>query len=136
MKNLKLLDLSGNKFGDRTLTALSIALARGAAPMITHLQLGHNAISDGGVKAFSAALVGFEGFENLRAATFRETETVSCAVPRLERLMLTHNAIGPRGAEHLAQAAESGAFKVLTCLALSSNPIGDLGFAAIAKVTA
>lgn len=101
MRNLKTVSLSNNKFGDRTLLALSMALARGAAPMITALALDHNAISDAGLKSFSAALVGFEGFDRLRAQSFRERDVVRRALPRLDRLDLSHNAIGPKGAEYL-----------------------------------
>ena len=142
MTNLSVINLSTNKFGDRTLVALAVAFARGAAPLITHLQLGHNAFSDRGVKAFSAALVAFDGFDNLRdellagkAAVEESTRPpVRKALPRLERLMVGHNAIGPRGIEYLARALESGALKALTCLELCGNPIGDAGVATLAKV--
>lgn len=135
MRNLKIIDLSDNKFGDRTLVALSVALARGAAPMVTDLQLGHNAVGDVGLKAFSAALVAFDGFDNLKGELFRQDETtITRALPRLGRLVLAHNAIGAKGIGYLAAAASEGrALQSLTYLALSGNAIGDDGFGAIAE---
>lgn len=135
MRNIRELDLSGNKFSDRTFVALSTALAKGSAPAITHLQLRHNNISDAGVKAFAAALTAFDGFDNLRRELIKPHETTVRALPRLERLSLSHNAIGAKGAEQLARAAEDGALKELASLVLSSNPIGDRGLGAFAEVT-
>ena len=98
------------------------------------LQLGHNQISDAGIKAFSAALTGFDGFDNLRRELIKPNETVVRALPRLERLSLSHNAVGAKGGELLFRAAEDGALKELTSLVLSSNPIGDHGLSALAEV--
>jgi hypothetical protein len=135
MRNLNKIELFGNRLGDRTLVALSSALAKGSTPCITHLQLGHNSIGDAGVKALAGALVGFEGFESLKIQLgLPPQDAISPALPRLEKLLLAHNAIGPAGAEHLAQAAEGGALKVLVCLGLSGNPICDGGVKAIAQV--
>ena len=134
MRNIKELDLSGNKFSDRTLIALSTALAKGVAPAITQLQLGHNNISDAGVKAFAAALTAFDGFDNLRRELIKPNEKTVRALPRLERLSLSHNAVGPKGGGVLFRAAEDGALKELTSLVLSSNPIGDQGLIALAEV--
>lgn len=144
MTNLKLLDLSDNKFGDRTLVAFAEALRQGAAPLLSQLQLAHNAIGDAGMEAFSSALGG-------RRRCVRgglEDWTVG-VLPRLERLDLSYNAIGPAGAGHLAKAAaveveekdEDGrpmsrkvTLQHLTCLVLSGNPIGEEGLVALATV--
>ena len=143
MTNLKLLDFTDNKFGDRTLIALSAALTQGAAPLLSHLHLGHNAISDAGMEAFGEALGG-------RRLTYRggRDEWTNGVLPRLERLDLSHNAIGPKGASHLAKAAQvevgetdedrddetsrKVALQQLTCLVLSDNPIGKEGVEALA----
>ena len=49
MVQLKQLDLFGNRFHDTTMAALAAAFVRGAAPLVTHLLLGRNAISDVGL---------------------------------------------------------------------------------------
>ena len=116
MKQLKTLDLFSNRLHDPSLVALSAAFAAGAAPLLTHLQFGHNAFADEGVKSFASTLV--EG-----------------ALPRLESLSLVHNQIGAAGAEAIAQAAVDGAFASLAILSLSGNPIGDAGVRAIAGAT-
>lgn len=135
MRNLKVINLADNKLGDKTLTALAIALARGAAPAVTELQLSHNNIGEAGLKLMGAALVGFEGFDDLRAGTFGDRDVIVRALPRLERLDLSWNALGSKGVGYLAQAAEGGALQRLTLLVLSKNAaVGDAGVEAIAKV--
>lgn len=116
MVQLKQLDLFGNRFHDTTMAALAAAFARGAAPLVTHLLLGRNAISDVGLKQLVATLS-------------------NGALPRMQKLSLEHNLIGPDGATALAEAATAGAVGVnnLLFLSLSGNPIGDEGFRAFAS---
>ena len=49
---------------------------------------------------------------------------------------MDRNHFGAEGVTALADAAESGALKLLTCLSLSGNAIGDESLKAFAKATA
>ena len=115
LRQLKELHLYGNRFHDSAMSALANKWAAGAAPLLTHLHLGHNAFGDIGFVALTKAI----GEKK--------------ALPRLEQLTLDNNRIGAEGAAALAQIATDGALMVLTCLGLSGNPIGDEGVKALAK---
>ena len=56
-----------------------------ASTLSLSLGLSHNNFSDAGLKLLGAALVGFEGFDGLRAETFLANVTSSCGRSRVWR---------------------------------------------------
>jgi Ran GTPase-activating protein (RanGAP) involved in mRNA processing and transport len=114
MVQLRELHLYNNRLQDTAMRAIADAIDRGAAPKLSLLDFGRNAIANEGLIAFAEAL-GKGG------------------LPHLARLFLFHNRIGSAGVGALADAAEQGALANLVTLGLSGNAIGDEGVKALAS---
>ena len=145
--NTPILDLTGNRIGDRGLSAFAGAVTSGALPQLTELRLDWNRIGDAGVEALakacaSGSLPPLGGlFLNTNqigdaGATALAGVCASGALPQLTLIDLAFNRIGDDGLNAFALAVASGALPHLTTLALSSNSIGDRGMQSLADACA
>lgn len=113
------LTLDACSMGDSGATQLASALAAGHGRALVSLALDSNDIGDTGARALAVAF-GSVG-----------------ALPRLERLFLSHNSIsGACIGELVGAVAPSGGVAQLCSLDLNGNPLGDQGLAALGAAVA
>ncbi len=98
-------------------------------PTLIRMDLGHNSISDSGVDLLAAGALCSMGIQEISLARNTLTDAAGPILGNLLRmdpgllvLDLSHNAIGPAGAEIVAALADN---MTLTKLDLTGNPIGD-----------